>query len=111
MASNILCGQSGLLRLPSVRNASTTTGKKKVNNTSTNTKNDDDGDGKMTTMVSLTNAKTNRYLTVDRKQLKSDPSAGMEVCKISKVCTCLVVLIESTLRTTYIQLSLFSILY
>ena len=58
MASNVLCGQAGLLELPT------------------------DGND---TPLTLADAKLHPSLRADRKQLKSDPSVGMEVYKISKV--------------------------
>ena len=61
MASNVLCGQAGLLGLP-MR----------------------DDDGKID-IPNLEDMKVRSYLRADRKQLKTDPSAGMEVYKISKV--------------------------
>ena len=63
MASNVLCGQAGLLGLPSVEYA----------------------DGKIPRLT-LADAKLHPFLRADRKQLKTDRSAGMEVYKISKVC-------------------------
>ena len=61
MASSVLCGQAGLLGLPSVQN-----------------------DGKVS-LSSLADAKVRNSLRADRKMLKMDPSVGMEVYKISKV--------------------------
>jgi len=63
MASNVLCGQSGLLGLPSVRNAKGGKNRRPI----------------------LSDAKLNPYLRVERKRLKADASSGMEVYKISKV--------------------------
>jgi len=89
MASNILCGQSGLLGLPSVAaNDVRSSNGSTINNSGT-------GDLKTSStnqsvhqlqrgMTSLADAKLNPYLRVDRKQLKRDVKAGMEVYKISK---------------------------
>jgi hypothetical protein len=62
MASNVLCGQAGLLAFPSVEN--------------------DDGNNPRLT---LADANLHPYLRADRKQLKTDTTAGIEVYKISKV--------------------------
>ena len=62
MASNVLCGQAGLRDLPSLENA----------------------DGKIP-RPSMADAKLHPYLRVERKQLKTDASVGLEVFKISKV--------------------------
>lgn len=62
MASNVLCGQAGLIDLPSVEVI----------------------DGKIS-RLSLADAKLHPYLRADRKQLKTDTDAGIEVFKISKV--------------------------
>lgn len=90
MASNILCGQSGLLGLPSVAAKDV-----RISNSST-ISNSGIGDLKTSStnqslhqlqrgMISLADAKLNPYLRVERKQLKRDVKAGMEVYKISKV--------------------------
>ena len=67
MASNVLCGQAGLLGLPYVGNVKNAKGDKNRR------------------PPTVSDAKLNPYLRVDRKQLKADPSSGMEVYKISKV--------------------------
>mmetsp|Transcript_22154 Transcript_22154/g.52677 ORF Transcript_22154/g.52677 Transcript_22154/m.52677 type:complete len:1596 (+) Transcript_22154:305-5092(+) len=61
MASNVLCGQAGLRDLPSVENA--------------------DGDN---SIRNLADAEIHPFLRADRKQLKTDANAGIEVYKISK---------------------------
>ncbi|VEU35094.1 unnamed protein product [Pseudo-nitzschia multistriata] len=63
MASNVLCGQAGLLQLPPVRKSKS-------------------GDKPVCSM--LADAKLHPYLRVDRKKLKSDSRTGIEVFKISK---------------------------
>ncbi|MGK3758474.1 MAG: hypothetical protein ACI8RD_010789 [Bacillariaceae sp.] len=98
MSSNVLCGQSGLLGLPSVRvenkNVSSSASVLSLSGigdlktpTNANTTNANNNQQQPLQMTSLADAKLNPYLRVDRKKLKSDPTTGMDVYKISKVRT------------------------
>mmetsp|Transcript_25405 Transcript_25405/g.59867 ORF Transcript_25405/g.59867 Transcript_25405/m.59867 type:complete len:1599 (-) Transcript_25405:219-5015(-) len=63
MASNVLCGQAGLVGLPSVKSSK--------------------GDEKIR-CPTMADAKRNPHLRIDRKQLKLDANSGIEAFKISK---------------------------
>ena len=78
MSSNILCGQAGLLGLPSIVGKDAKD--KSVTGGSSSNKNRQSRRG-----TSLSDATLNPQLRVDRKRLKSDATTGMEVYKISKV--------------------------
>ena len=95
MSSNVLCGQSGLLGLPSLRvenknfsSSASVLSQSGIGDLKTpknaNTNNNNQQSLQMN-MTSLADAKLNPYLRVDRKKLKSDSTTGMDVYKISKV--------------------------
>lgn len=86
MASNVLCGQAGLLGLPIV----------------------EDADGKVPRLT-LADAKVHPYLRADPKKLKDDANAGMQVYKISKVGYLRLVCIATESSTTDANSLVFSI--
>jgi hypothetical protein len=96
MSSNVLCGQSGLLGLPSLRvenknfsSSASVLSQSGIGDlkTPTNANTSNQQQSLQMSMTSLADAKLNPYLRVDRKKLKSDSTTGMDVYKISKVRT------------------------
>ena len=96
MSSNVLCGQSGLLGLPSLRvenknfsSSASVLSQSGIGDLKTpknaNTNGSNNQQSLQMNMTSLADAKLNPYLRVDRKKLKSDSTTGMDVYKISKV--------------------------
>ena len=92
MSTSVLCGQAALVGLPKIVREGTTSSNTKDSSSKHNRKTEDGSSNSnsnstmvVETIKSVLDVGVPKYLHADKKRLKGEPDAGMEVFKLSKV--------------------------